>query len=207
MRTKRTKNWFHNVSNHWKNSMIFQVDFFKFHDFSRSGRSFFHFPGFHDFSRGWEPCNYDLLLQWLERKWPLTLLTNAIWPGLSLLLSLFFSAIYLKSTKHYRIYRTSWAPRKHSKMKTPERWRALPQRALLVSILAQKWSKDVKTSRRGVTSHDVRCHYKMALCNLHRSHHRRSPKITFFKMATLTFDLRTPLRYYKGQSPHRILGP
>ena len=30
-------------------------------------------------------------------------------------------------------------------MKTPERWRALPRHALLVSILTQKLSKDVKT--------------------------------------------------------------
>ena len=35
---------------------FFQVDFFKFHDFSRSGKSFFsHFSGVHDFSRGWKP--------------------------------------------------------------------------------------------------------------------------------------------------------
>ena len=47
-------------------------------------------------------------------------------------------------------------------MKTPERWCALPRRALFVSILAQKSSKDVKTShevmKHAVMSHDVRCH-------------------------------------------------
>ena len=80
-------------------------------------------------------------------------------------------------------------------MKTPERWRALPRCALFGSILGQKLLRDVKTSRRdvtwrrAVTSHDVRCHDQMALCNLHRSHHKKSRKITFFKMATLTFDL------------------
>ncbi len=37
---------------------FFQVfgAFSKFHDFSRSGKSFSHFLGFHDFSRGWKPC-------------------------------------------------------------------------------------------------------------------------------------------------------
>ena len=41
-------------------------------------------------------------------------------------------------------------------MKTPERWRALPRRALFVSILAQKSSKDVKTSRWDITwRHDI----------------------------------------------------
>ena len=67
MRTQH-KNWFPKVSNYCQNSMIFpgwifqnpwffQVlgSFFKFHDFSRSGKSFFHFPDFHDFSRGWKP--------------------------------------------------------------------------------------------------------------------------------------------------------
>ncbi len=47
---------------------FFQVDFFKFHDFSSVlglfpnsmifpglEKVFFHFPGFHDFSRGWKP--------------------------------------------------------------------------------------------------------------------------------------------------------
>ncbi len=47
-------------------------------------------------------------------------------------------------------------PWEHPAMKTPERWRALPRRALFVSILAQKSSKDVKTSFfRTMTSHDV----------------------------------------------------
>ena len=55
-----------------------------------------------------------------------------------------------------------WRSISHSlfirKMKPPERWRALPRRALFVSIFAQKSSKDVKTSccdvvpRRHVTS-------------------------------------------------------
>ncbi len=41
-------------------------------------------------------------------------------------------------------------------MKTPERWGALPRRALFASIFAQKSSKDVKKSRRYVTwRHDV----------------------------------------------------
>ena len=63
---------------------FFQVDFFKFHDFSRFffllfsnsmifpglEKFFFHFPGFHDFSRGWKPCIistsifYVLKLSW-----------------------------------------------------------------------------------------------------------------------------------------------
>ncbi len=38
------------------------------------------------------------------------------------------------------------------KMKTPECWRLLPRRALLVSILAQKMSKDVKTPWRHMKS-------------------------------------------------------
>ena len=37
------------------------------------------------------------------------------------------------------------SPNKTLPMKTPERWRALQRRALFVSILAQKLSKDVKT--------------------------------------------------------------
>ncbi len=41
---ERTKNWFYNVSNH----LFFQIDFFKFHDFSRSLGLFLNsmiFPG------------------------------------------------------------------------------------------------------------------------------------------------------------------
>ncbi len=34
------------------------------------------------------------------------------------------------------------------------------------------WRRSVTSWRRAVTSHDVRCHDKMALCNLHRSHHK-----------------------------------
>ncbi len=62
------------------------------------------------------------------------------------------------------------------KMKTPERWRALPRHALFVSILAQMSSNDVKTLHCDVTwchdvtpSHDVLCHNKKAMPNLHRS--------------------------------------
>ncbi len=97
-------------------------------------------------------------------------------------------------------------------METPERWRALPRRALFVSILAQKSSKDVKMScrdavprrdpvpwrhvmswRRTVTSRDVMswCHMTSGvmtnwLCVIQPS---ETLEITFFNLATLTFDL------------------
>ncbi len=83
-------------------------------------------------------------------------------------------------------------------MKTPERWRALPRRALFVSILGEKLSKDVKTSRRDVTwRHDVLLWRHMTsdvmtkwLCAIYIGHTVKiSRKITFFKMATLTHDL------------------
>ena len=89
-------------------------------------------------------------------------------------------------------------------MKTPERWRALPRCALFVSILAQKLSKDVKTAhcdvmwrhRRAVTSCYVRWQDKMALCNLHRSHHKKKLENHNFENddldlwpMTLTFEL------------------
>ncbi len=45
-------------------------------------------------------------------------------------------------------------------------------------------------------SHDIRCHDKMALCNLHRSHHKKSRKNHIFQNGdldlwpmTLTFEL------------------
>ncbi len=86
-------------------------------------------------------------------------------------------------------------------MKTPERWRALPRRALFVSILAQKSSTDVKTSCRSTMTsycdvtwrHDVMlwCHMTSGvmtnwLCVIHPS---ETSEITFFNLATLTFDL------------------
>ncbi len=87
--------------------------------------------------------------------------------------------------------------RKTEKMKMPERWRALPRRALLVSILAQKLSKDVKTS-----CHDVTWRHMTSWCHnwCHTSSQNgsvqfiqvtpsKSPKITFINMVTLTFDL------------------
>ncbi len=50
----------------------------------------------------------------------------------------------------YIIIMTVWV------MKTPEHWRALPRRALLVSILAQNSPKEVTTSRCDITwHHDV----------------------------------------------------
>ncbi len=85
-------------------------------------------------------------------------------------------------------------PIDYNQIKTPERWRALPRHALLVTILAQKLSDDVKTSRRDVTT----SHCDVILCHLSRQNGSveftqvtplGSPKITFFKMATLTFDL------------------
>ncbi len=39
--------------------------FFKFHDFARSGKGFLHFPGSHDFSRGWKPCYNCLVIMCL----------------------------------------------------------------------------------------------------------------------------------------------
>ncbi len=91
-------------------------------------------------------------------------------------------------------------------MKTPERWRALPRRALFVSILAQKSSKDVMTSWRhdvvpwryvtswchAVTSHDVRCHDKLALCNSpiwNFGNHVFQPGDLDLWPMTLTFEL------------------
>ena len=83
-------------------------------------------------------------------------------------------------------------------MKTPERWRSLPRCALLVSILAQKWSKDVKMSRRDVTwRHDVVLSRHMTLgvltkwfCAIYIGHTiEKVRKSRFFRMATLTFDL------------------
>ncbi len=35
---------------------------------------------------------------------------------------------------------------------------------------------------------------------------QKGTKITFYNMATLTFDLRTHMRHYQGQSSHQILG-
>ena len=47
------------------------------------------------------------------------------------------------------------------KMKTPERWRTFPRYALFASFLAQKSSKDVKTSwRRTMTSPDIMTSYR-----------------------------------------------
>ena len=92
-------------------------------------------------------------------------------------------------------------------MKTPERWRALPRRALFVSILAQirqrmsrrhaltSWrrtttSRDVMTSycdvtwRHAVTSYDVRLQSGTTQDNP-----SGTPENDVFNMATLTFDL------------------
>ena len=51
--------------------------------------------------------------------------------------------------------------------------------------------RHVTSWRLAVTSHDIRWHDKMSLCNLHRSHHKKMSEnhVFFFKMASLTFDL------------------
>ncbi len=79
-------------------------------------------------------------------------------------------------------------------MKTPERWRALPRRALLVNILAPKSSNDIITSRHDVTwRHDITLwHYMVSdvistwICTIYTGHIIQ--KIAFFNVATLTFD-------------------
>ncbi len=83
-------------------------------------------------------------------------------------------------------------------MKTPERWRALPQRALFASIFAQKsfnyvktsctWRHDVVPSRHMTSWCDVTWrHFVMTECtNINLS---ETSEITFFNLATLTFDL------------------
>ncbi len=89
---------------------------------------------------------------------------------------------------------------------------ALPRRALLVSVLAQRrqmapWCHIVKSWCHVVTSHGVIGHDKMDLCNLHKSHNQKVRKSCFWKWLPwpLTYDLRTCLTYYKRQSSHRIL--
>ncbi len=98
-------------------------------------------------------------------------------------------------------------------MKTPERWHALPRRALFVSILAQNSSKDVKTSCRDVMTpyHDITwrhdvvlwCHNVMLWRHMTSGvmknwpcviHPAETSKITFFQPGDLdlwpmTFEL------------------
>ncbi len=96
-------------------------------------------------------------------------------------------------------------------MKTPERWRALPRRSpcqysspidlstqtfhtlqQTLSCLFITWwplkPNDV-TWRPAVALHDIKCHDKIDLNNLHQSHHQKNLKVTFFNLVTLTFDL------------------
>ena len=80
-----------------------------------------------------------------------------------------------------------------------------------------KWCQDVilwhhvTSWRHVVTSHDVLCHNKKALSNLHRSHHKNIRKSRFSKWRpwplTYDLDLRTRPRYYQRQCPCQILGP
>ena len=91
-------------------------------------------------------------------------------------------------------------------MKTPERWRALPRHALLVSILTQKLSNDVKTSCHDVAWSHMVSHvitkYVQSVQSIQVTS-LKSSKITFFKMATLTFDL-WPVRI-SNSSAMRVL--
>ncbi len=77
-------------------------------------------------------------------------------------------------------------------MKTPERWRALPRHALLASILDQKLSNEVKTSRCDVTWHHMSWQNGSV----------QSTQVVHIKKV----DLQTHLRYYGGQCPCQILG-
>ncbi len=83
-------------------------------------------------------------------------------------------------------------------MKTPERWRALPRRALFVSILAKKsskgcqdvmpWRHTMTSWRRTVTSRDVTWR-QVSWQTGSVIHPSETSEITFFNLATLTFDL------------------
>ncbi len=116
-------------------------------------------------------------------------------------------------------------------MKTPERWRALPRRILILG--SKQWRSHADrscanvTSRRHVTSrHDVtwrpdvtpwcyvahlwyyvisECMYQPRLADLK---FQKSHFLTWWPWP-LTYDLdhRTHVRYRQGQSLHQILGP
>ncbi len=93
-------------------------------------------------------------------------------------------------------------------MKTPERWRALPRCALLVSIFDDTpW----RYAMYAVALHGIKCHDKMYLHNLQRSYHQKVRKSRFstWRPWPLTYDLDlwTHLRYCQGQSLHQISGP
>ncbi len=78
---------------------------------------------------------------------------------------------------------------------------ALPHRALLVSILGQRWQmmpwRHAMTLWRHMTWQS-----EPALVNP-----SENPKITFFDLATLTFNLQTHPIYCHGQTVYQILGP
>ncbi len=118
-------------------------------------------------------------------------------------------------------------------MKTPERWRPLPRRALFASILAWKtfehslhnlvwcymiscdviwhhdmtsWRHKVTSWRHSVTSFDVICYDKV---NLHGPTHKKLQNTHFWTWRPwpLTYDpdLRTHSRYHQGRSAYQIL--
>ncbi len=100
-----------------------------------------------------------------------------------------------------------------SLMKTPKCWRALLRRALFVSILAQKSSKDVKTPRdvvpcRHMTS-GVMTKWLSAIYIGHTIRKVGKSHFSKWRPWPLTYDLDLPTcpRYYQRQFSCQILGP
>ncbi len=111
---------------------------------------------------------------------------------------------------------TRWSRPDLTSMKTPERWCALTRRALLVSILAQKshimtsWHHVVTSRDVETTHHDILCHHNYYMYVMTKwictGQPIRTSKITFFNMASLTFDLPTHPRYCQGRHPYEEFG-
>ncbi len=110
-------------------------------------------------------------MHYLPALWPMIVSHHALYlvsqPGDMVLL---YSAVVLKVTfcKYFSPVFMLFLKR----MKTPERWRALPRHAIFVSILAQKSSKDVKRSCRDILSGSVN-HRIWCACP-HRQTHTRT---------------------------------
>ncbi len=104
-----------------------------------------------------------------------------------------------KNTNFWTIPKMIWQV-----MKTSERWRALPRRALFVSILAQKSSKDVKTPCRVMPSyHDVTWRLYVKWFS-RESAHRQTDRHTHTQMGPILYPQPLTREEIDGQKDSNV---
>ena len=79
------------------------------------------------------------------------------------------------------------------------------------AVTSRRDIRTSRTSRRDImrSHHNVTWHHMTWQSESAQVNPSETPEITFFNLATLTYDLdhRTPPRYTQGQSPYQIIGP